>query len=76
MNAIYYLYAMLFYSNVLNSSIFRAILRLCEVDSGRILIDGVDVSMVGLDALRSSISIIPQDPMLFSGTIRSVTGSR
>jgi len=52
------------------SSIFRAILRLCEVDSGRILIDGVDVSMVGLDALRSSISIIPQDPVLFSGTIR------
>jgi ABC-type multidrug transport system fused ATPase/permease subunit len=34
------------------------------------MIDGVNVSEVGLDLLRSGISIIPQDPVLFSGTIR------
>lgn len=34
------------------------------------MIDGVDISEVGLDLLRSGISIIPQDPVLFSGSIR------
>lgn len=53
------------------SSLFRSLLRLTEVDSGVISIDGVDLATVGLDLLRSSISIIPQDPVLFSGTIRS-----
>ncbi|KAJ1437218.1 hypothetical protein B484DRAFT_416639 [Ochromonadaceae sp. CCMP2298] len=52
------------------SSLFRALLRLTEVDSGRISIDGVDVGLIGLDALRSSLSVIPQDPVLFSGSIR------
>lgn len=53
------------------SSLFRALLRLNEVEAGgSILLDGVDVSAVGLDALRSGISIIPQDPILFSGTVR------
>jgi ABC-type multidrug transport system fused ATPase/permease subunit len=53
------------------SSIFRAVLRLTEIESGKIFIDGVDISAVGLDAIRSGISIIPQDPVLFSGTIRA-----
>lgn len=52
------------------SSLFRALLRLNEVESGRISIDGVGISAVGLDALRCGISIIPQDPVLFSGSIR------
>lgn len=53
-----------------NSSLFRGLLRLTEIESGSILLDGVDVSKIGLNALRSSLSIIPQDPVLFSGSIR------
>lgn len=48
-----------------------AMLRLVELDSGRILMDGVDAGAVGLSLLRSKIAVIPQDPVLFSGTIRS-----
>lgn len=52
------------------SSLFRALLRLTELESGSITIDGVDIAAIGLDALRSGIAIIPQDPVLFSGSIR------
>ncbi len=41
-----------------------------EGASGRILIDGSDISEVGLRRLRSSLTIIPQDPVLFSGSLR------
>ena len=53
------------------SSLVTAILRLVEMESGSILIDGIDISSIGLNALRSRIAVIPQDPVLFSGTIRS-----
>ena len=53
------------------SSLVTAILRMVEMESGSILIDGVDISKIGLHALRSRIAVIPQDPVLFSGTIRS-----
>lgn len=53
------------------SSIFRCLMRLNEIESGKIYMDGVDISAVGLGTLRSSISVIPQDPVLFSGSIRS-----
>lgn len=53
------------------SSITIALFRLCELASGSISIDGIDVSTLNLQALRSNISIIPQDPVLFSGTLRS-----
>ncbi|KAI5957078.1 hypothetical protein KGF54_000006 [Candida jiufengensis] len=53
------------------SSIMTALYRLSELDSGKILIDGVDISSLNLNELRSQLSIIPQDPVLFNGTIRS-----
>lgn len=53
------------------SSIMIALFRMAELSSGSIKIDGVDLSKIGLNDLRSGISIIPQDPLLFSGTLRS-----
>ncbi|KAK2918532.1 ATP-binding cassette sub-family C member 10 [Channa argus] len=52
------------------STLFLALFRMVEVNQGQILLDGLDISTVGLAQLRSSLAIIPQDPFLFSGTIR------
>lgn len=52
------------------SSIMTALYRLSELSSGSITIDGVDIANLGLKALRSKLSIIPQDPVLFRGSIR------
>jgi len=53
------------------SSLMLALFRMVECSAGKIEIDGVDLAGVGLDVLRKSISIVPQDPVLFSGTVRS-----
>ncbi|XP_061394487.1 multidrug resistance-associated protein 1 isoform X10 [Musca vetustissima] len=52
------------------SSLTLALFRIIEAAGGRILIDGIDISTLGLHTLRSRLTIIPQDPVLFSGSLR------
>lgn len=52
------------------SSLMIALFRICNFASGTIFIDGIDISKVKLRNLRRSLAIIPQDPVLFSGSIR------
>jgi ABC-type multidrug transport system fused ATPase/permease subunit len=52
------------------SSLAAILFRLVEVSGGRLLVDGVDVSKIGLRTLRRAITVIPQDPTLMEGTIR------
>ena len=54
------------------SSLFQALQRLVEPRSGRIIIDGQDLSKVDLHDLRSRLYFVPQDPVILSGTLRSV----
>ncbi|KAJ3164514.1 hypothetical protein HK101_000431 [Irineochytrium annulatum] len=53
------------------SSLALAVLRIVEPCGGQVWIDGVDVSKLGLADLRQAVGIIPQDPVLFAGTVRS-----
>uniref|UniRef100_A0AAQ5ZNX8 ABC-type glutathione-S-conjugate transporter n=1 Tax=Amphiprion ocellaris TaxID=80972 RepID=A0AAQ5ZNX8_AMPOC len=52
------------------SSLALGIFRILEAAKGKIFIDGVNIAEIGLHDLRSRITIIPQDPVLFSGSLR------
>ncbi|GMM27633.1 bile acid-transporting ATPase [Martiniozyma asiatica (nom. inval.)] len=53
------------------STIITSFFRFIEPDTGKIVIDGVDIGKIGLDRLRNGLTIIPQEPTLFAGTVRS-----
>jgi ATP-binding cassette subfamily B protein len=51
------------------STIFQLLQRFYDIDQGALLIDGIDIRRVGLAALRSRIAVVPQEPVIFSGTV-------
>jgi ABC-type multidrug transport system fused ATPase/permease subunit len=53
------------------SSFIQSLFRMGTFVGGHIIIDNIDIATVGLDDVRRHISIIPQDPVLFTGTMRS-----
>ncbi|XP_009882172.1 PREDICTED: multidrug resistance-associated protein 1-like, partial [Charadrius vociferus] len=53
------------------STLTNCLFRVLEGSEGKIIIDGIDISTIGLHDLRGNLNIIPQDPVLFSGTVQS-----
>ena len=53
------------------STLIQTLFRIVEPAAGQITIDGTNISSIGLHDLRSRLSIIPQDPTMFEGTVRS-----
>lgn len=52
------------------SSLTLALFRIIEGAGGNIIIDDIDIALIGLHSLRNRLTIIPQDPVLFSGSLR------
>ena len=52
------------------STICLCLSRIVEIFKGKIKVDGLDISMLDLDELRKRITVIPQDPTMFNGTLR------
>ena len=48
-----------------------ALFRIVELEEGNIFIDGVDIAKIGLNLLRNAIAIVPQEPVLFKGDVKS-----
>ncbi|KAK8967570.1 ABC transporter C family member 3 [Platanthera guangdongensis] len=53
------------------STLIQTLFRIIDPTVGHIHIDGIDISTIGLHDLRSKLSIIPQDPTMFEGSVRS-----
>ena len=53
------------------STLIQTLFRIVDPAAGQVLIDGISISSIGLHDLRSRLSIIPQDPTMFEGTVRS-----
>ncbi|KAM7521484.1 hypothetical protein LguiA_011386 [Lonicera macranthoides] len=53
------------------STLIQVFFRLVEPSGGKVIVDGIDISVLGLHDLRSRFGIIPQEPVLFEGTVRS-----
>ena len=56
---------------LLIATLALALFRALEAEQGKILIDDIDIGLIGLQDLRENIVMVPQDPTLFTGTIRS-----
>jgi len=52
------------------STICLSISRIVEIFEGVLKVDGIDIKKVPLDVLRERITVIPQDPTMFTGTLR------
>ena len=53
------------------STLIQVLFRLIEPSAGKITVDGINICTLGLHDVRSRFGIIPQEPVLFQGTVRS-----